>query len=69
LALDLAEALNDRKGLALYISYARRFPESVLRRALGEAKEIPIEQIKRSRAALFNHLIQRYAQDHKYHRD
>ena len=69
LALDLADALNDRKALALYLSYARRFPESLLRRALGEAKEIPIEQIKKSRAALFNHLIQKYAQNHKDHRD
>ena len=69
LALDLADALNDHKALALYLSYARRFPESLLRRALGEAKEIPIEQIKKSRAALFNYLIQKYAQNHKDHRD
>lgn len=67
LALDLADALNDHTALGLYLSYARRFPESVLRRFLGAVKEIPDEQIRKSRAALFNHLIQKYAQ--KDHRD
>ena len=62
LALDLAEALNDHKGLALYLSYSKRYPESLLRRVLGEVKEIPDEKIKKSRGALFNHLIQKYAQ-------
>ena len=61
LALDLADALNDRKGLALYLSYARKYPESVLRRVLGEVKEVPYEKIRKSRAALFNHLVQQYA--------
>ena len=69
LALDIADALNDRKGLATYISYAIRFPESLLRRALGEVKEVPLERIKKSRAALFNHIIHRYAQNNKDHRD
>ena len=69
LALDLADSLNDRKAIALYISYTRRFPEPILRRALGLVKEIPSEKIRRSRAALFNHLIQKYAQNHKDHRD
>ena len=40
LASDLADALNDHKSLALYISYARRFPESLLRQILGEVREI-----------------------------
>jgi biotin operon repressor len=61
LALDLADALNDRKGLALYLSYARKYPESVLRRILGEVKEVPYARIRKSRAALFNHLVQQYA--------
>jgi len=69
LALDLADALSDRKGLYLYLHYARRFPESVLRQTLGAVREIPLEKIKKSRAALFNHLIHKYAQDHKDHRD
>ena len=62
LALDLAKALNDRTGIALYRSYSQRYPEWLLRKALGEVKEMAPEQIKRGRAALFNHLVQRYAQ-------
>lgn len=61
LALDLAEALNDPKGLPLYLFYARKYPEFLLRSTLGKVKEIPIEKIKKSQAALFNHIIQKHA--------
>jgi biotin operon repressor len=69
LALDLADALNDRKALALYLSYSRRFPESLLRKALGEAKEMPEEQIRKSRAALFNHLVRKYVKEFKKYKN
>jgi len=69
LALDLADSLNDRRGIALYLSYAKRFPESLLRGVLGGVKEIPQERIKKSRAALFNYLICKHAKDHKNHGD
>lgn len=41
-ALDLADALSDHQSLALYLSYAKRFPESLLRRLLGEVNLSPI---------------------------
>jgi cell division protein FtsI/penicillin-binding protein 2 len=63
LALDIARELNDLKALSLYLSYARKYPESLLRRVLGEVKEIPIRRIKKGRAALFNYLIKKYAQE------
>jgi biotin operon repressor len=63
LALDIAQALKDRNGFPLYLSYAKKYPESLLRRVLGEVKEIPDEKIKKSRGALFNHLIQKYAKE------
>jgi len=63
LALDVAKALNDHKGLPLYLSYCKRYPESLIRKTLGEVKEIPFEKIKKSQGALFNYLIQKYAQD------
>ena len=47
LALDLAEALNDHKNLALYLFYSKKYPESFLRKVLGEVKEIPAEKIKK----------------------
>ena len=63
LALDLADELNDRKNLSLYLHYARCYPESFLRRVLGEVKEIPIERIKKSKAALFTYLVKKYAKN------
>ncbi len=63
LAKDLAKALKDRKGFPLYLSYSKRYPESLLRKVLGEVKEIPDTRIKKSRGALFNHLIQKYAKE------
>ncbi|MFH1970881.1 MAG: helix-turn-helix domain-containing protein [Patescibacteria group bacterium] len=62
LALDLAIALHDIKGLPFYLSLTKKYPESMLRKTLSEVKELPIERIKKSRGALFNYLIQRYAQ-------
>jgi len=63
LALDLARDLNDLKSLPLYLSYAKKCPESLLRKVLGEVKEMPAEKIKKSRAALFNYLIKKYAKE------
>lgn len=62
LAFDIAKELNDLKALPLYLSYVKKYPESLLRKILGEVKEIPIEKIKKSRGALFNHLVKKYAQ-------
>ncbi|WKZ32794.1 MAG: hypothetical protein QY316_12945 [Thermodesulfobacteriota bacterium] len=61
LAMDLAEALNDTKNLPLYLSYCNKYPEQLLRRVLGEVKELPREKIRKSRGALFNYLVQKYA--------
>lgn len=63
LALDLAEDLNDHRNLSTYLTYSRKYPESLLRRALGEAKEVPTNRIKKSRAALFNHIIKSYEKE------
>jgi len=61
LAMDLADTLGDRDNLPLYLSYAKRYPEQLLRSVLGEVKEVPLNKIKKSRGALFNHLVQKYA--------
>ena len=62
LAWDLAKALDDPRGINLYRSYCRKYPEELLRKALGEAKAVPAHAIKKGRGALFNYLVQRYAQ-------
>lgn len=67
LALDLAQGLDDLKGLPLYLSYSRKFPEALLRRTLSEVKAMPAKQIKKSRGALFNYLIQKHAKETSYY--
>ena len=62
LAFDLARELNDRQGLLFYLSCTKKYPESLLRKVLGQVKEVPSEKITKSRAALFNHMIQKYDQ-------
>jgi DNA-binding PadR family transcriptional regulator len=59
LAYDLALELDDFAGFSLYLSLARKYPESLLRETLGRVKEIPEGEIKTSRGALFNFLIQK----------
>jgi len=61
LAVDLASRLEDLRSLPLYLSYAYKYPEGILRKALGEVMEIPLSKIRKTRGALFNHLVQKYA--------
>ena len=61
LAMDIAAALADQENIALYISYCQKYPMSLLKRVVGEVREIPPEKIKKSRGALFNYLVQKYA--------
>ena len=62
LTLDMAETLDDRESLSLYVFYANKYPENELRRILSEVRGIPDSKIRKSKAALFNHLINEYAQ-------
>ena len=62
LACDLARELHDSKGLPFYLSCTKKYPEPVIRKVLGQVKEVPSEKITKSRAALFNHMIQQYDQ-------
>lgn len=70
LASDLAKGLNDSKSLPFYLSVVRQYPESLLRKLLGDVREIPSEKIKKNRAALFNYLLQQHAKENaKNNRD
>lgn len=61
LALELAQDLDDLQALPLYLSYAQKYPEMVLRNALVDVRRIPAHKIKKSRGALFNYIVQKYA--------
>ena len=70
LASDLARDLNDQKSFPYFLSIAKKYSEPLLRKLLGEVKEIPSEKIKKSRAALFNYLLKQYAKEtFKHHRN
>lgn len=62
LAMDLAINLNDLSNLSLYIAYANKYPSGFLRKVLGQVLEVPIDRIRKSRGALFNHLVKKYAE-------
>lgn len=57
LVRDLAAGLDDPGHLSRYRRHVQRFPESLLRRLLSEARATPARQIKRSKAALFEYLL------------
>jgi len=65
LALDIAVVLNDYKNFYYYLEITNTYPESILRRILGEVKEIPDNRIKTSRVNIFKFLIKQYDQKNK----
>jgi biotin operon repressor len=65
LAEDIAEALSDLKGLPIYLRYAQQYSESVIRKCLSVAKQMPAERIKKSRPALFTYLLKQHVQTSK----
>jgi len=70
LAIDLAQGLRDVQSVDLYFHYAQTLSESLLRKTLSEVKDLPDKQIRKSRAALFNHIIQKYVKGNaSHHRD
>jgi len=67
LAYELAEALNDKEAIQMYISYVHRFSESLLREMLVKVLSVPENKIRKTRGALFNYLIQQHAAKAKYY--
>ena len=66
LALEIAEALNDKQSLSMHQSFVRTVPEDKLREILAKVMSIPIEKIKNTRGALFNYLVQQYVNHSRY---
>lgn len=57
LAKLLAERLNDPSSVPFYLSLARQYPAGHLFNVLGQVMEIPDEQIRKSRGALFTWMV------------
>lgn len=64
LALDIINSLGDDKdSLSLVTHYCKKHPREVIDQAWKEAKAVPPAKIKKSRGALFNYLVQKYAKE------
>lgn len=57
----IAEALGDPHNRELYLLITHTVPAETIRLALEATLAIPIDRIRKSRAALFIHLIRKYA--------
>ncbi len=56
-AIELANMLKDEKSMAWYCEIVKRYNEDYLRDMLKRVLSIPEDKIKKSRAALFNHMV------------
>jgi hypothetical protein len=61
LALEIARGLGEEPLLPIYRSFVLRHPEEVVRRAYQEAMDFPVEKIRKTRGAIFNYLLKKYA--------
>jgi hypothetical protein len=57
LANEIADTLNDKDALQLYLQFTRKYKEAFLRKVLARVMSIPENKIRRSRGALFTFLI------------
>ncbi len=57
LANEIADTLNDRESLPLYLSFVRKYKDEHLRKILKRVMSIPDEQIKKTRGALFTFIV------------
>ena len=60
LAQYLAKQLQDWHSLGQYLKFTTLYTEAQLRETLARVMAVPEDQIRKSRGALFTHLIQNY---------
>ena len=64
-AHTIAQEFNDSGQVRLYLQYCRKYPLSLVYRAYAEARSVPPERVRKSRAAIFFYLVKRYAHERK----
>ncbi len=57
LANEIADRLNDRGSLHLFLGFSRKYREDHLRKILEKVMSIPDRQIRKTRGALFTYLV------------
>lgn len=63
LAHEIASALEEPDNQSYFEELCRRYPDHIIQKSLEDAREVPMEKIKKSRGALFAYLVKKY--DHK----
>ena len=64
LANEIADELNDRQSLQLFLNFSRKYREDHLRKILAKVMSIPDRQIKKTRGALFTYLVHQHDSDY-----
>jgi hypothetical protein len=59
-AYEIASGLNDLDSLDFHVSVALQLNEKVIRELFQKVMRIPDHKISSSRAAYYNHLVQRH---------
>ncbi|MBK9391881.1 MAG: hypothetical protein IPN68_17430 [Bacteroidetes bacterium] len=60
LAYELANTLNDREAIQLYVNFTKKYHEEFLRKILLRVMSIPDNKIRRTRGALFTYLVNQH---------
>ncbi|MDP1814025.1 MAG: hypothetical protein Q8K92_06210 [Leadbetterella sp.] len=60
LANEIADTLNDKASIALFLTYCKKYKEEFLRDILEKVMALPQRQIKKSRGALFTFLVNQH---------
>lgn len=60
LAYKFAEALNDHKSMQWHLSLVRKYELWSLQKQLQEALAVPDNEVRISRAAIYNSRVKRY---------
>lgn len=57
LAQELASGLNDQPSISFYLACTKKYSHRSLRKTLAHVLAIPKANIRKTRGALFNHLV------------
>ncbi len=60
LALKIAKLFKEKEKIKLYLYVVNHYKESAIDKAFEETMKVPNIEIKKSRSALFFHLLKKY---------
>jgi coenzyme F420-reducing hydrogenase beta subunit len=60
LAQQIAEELDDETSFTLYLSFTQKYSHEFLEKLLERVLSVPEEKIKKTKGALFTHLVMQH---------